>query len=178
MPENLTKRYFDLSAGLLYYSRTVFAGVAVKHFNTPVNYYIQNKSDSVNKGLPVRFTAQLGGEVRMSPDDVYHHRFYSPALLYAYQSGLHQLTFNNYFDLGGFFGGMGYRFNFSNSDAIIFSVGAGKEMFKIGYSFDYTVSKLGINTGGTHELGITINFEKSRFANKNYRFSDCFNQFR
>lgn len=178
MPEDLTKRYFDLSAGLLYYSRSVYIGIAIKHANTPDNYYFNQNSDGVNKGLPMRFTAQIGGEIQMFPDDVYHKSFYSPGLLYVFQSGLHQLTFNNYFDLGGFFGGLGYRFNITNSDAVIFSAGVTKEMFKIGYSFDYTISGLGINTGGSHELGITVNFEKSTLFRKEYRYSDCFNLFR
>lgn len=177
-PEDLTKRYFDLSAGVLYYSRSIFLGVAIKHANTPVDYYFDQNSDAVNKGLPMRFTAQIGGEVQLTPDDIYHKRFFSPGLLYVYQSGLHQLTVNNYFDLGGFFGGLGYRYNFTNSDAVLFTAGVTKEMFKIGYSFDYTISRLGINTGGSHELGITVNFEKSTLFRKQFRYSDCFNLFR
>lgn len=178
IPYNLTKKYFDISAGLLYYSKKIFAGVAIKHANTPANYYFENLNDAVNKGLPVRLTAQIGGEIRLFPGDSYHHRFYSPAFLYAFQSGMHQFAFNNYIDLGGFFGNIGFRHNFTNSDAVIIGAGLSKNIFKIGYSFDYTVSKLGINTGGSHELGITINLENTRLSAKEYRYSDCFGQFR
>ena len=177
-PNDLTKGYLDLSAGLLFYSQKFFAGLAVKHANTPINYYFQNENDNVNRGLPVRFSAQAGGELKIFSDNIYVKRFYSPILIYVYQSGLHQLTFNNYIDLNGIFGGLGYRYNFSNSDALLFTIGVEKEFLKIAYSFDYTVSKLGINTGGSHEIGISINLENSSIRKKEFRYSDCFNLFR
>jgi len=177
-PDGLTRSYIDLSAGVLYYSRSIYIGVGIKHANTPVNYYFENASDNVNRGLPMRFTAHVGGEMDLFPDNAYNHRFYSPGLLYAYQGGLHQITLNNYIDFGGFFGGLGYRYNISNSDAVLFTAGVSKDIFKIAYSFDYTISSLGISTGGSHELGIIVNFEKSPLFPKEYRHSDCFNLFR
>lgn len=176
-PENLTVNYADLSAGLLYNTEMFYVGVAVKHANSPKNFYFSTQ-DNVNKGLPVRFSVQLGGEIDITYDNVYLKRYYAPSILYVSQSGLNQLVFNNFIDLGLIFAGIGYRHDFSNSDAVLFSVGVSKEMFKIGYSFDYTVSKLSISSGGSHEIGVTINFDKSTLFEKPYRYSDCFNMYR
>jgi len=176
-PDNLTVNYVDLSAGILYYSKELFFGVAVKHANTPIDYYNKSKSN-VNKGLPVRFTAQIGAEIDLFPSYSKINSFYSPSLLFVSQSGLNQLVLNNYFDLGSVFANLGYRYNIVNSDALLLSVGVNKQMFKIAYSFDYTVSSLSIGSGGSHEIGITINFDESTLFEKPYRYSDCFDMFR
>jgi len=176
-PTDLTKNYMDISAGILFYSRQLYFGVAVKHANSPADYYNTNQS-KVNKGLPVRFTAQVGGEFDMFPNYGGKRKYYTPSLLFVGQSGLYQFVFNNYFDLGAVFAGIGYRWNIVNSDAVLFSVGMVKDMFKISYSFDYTVSRLSIGSGGSHELGVTINFDQSTLFKAPYRYSDCFNMFR
>ncbi len=176
-PDNLNVNYLDLSAGLLYYSELFYVGLGVKHVNTPENYYFSTQ-DNVNRGLPVRFAFQLGFEFDILANNVYKHRFFSPSILFASQSGLNQLVFNNFIDLGSIFAGLGYRYDFTNPDAALFSIGVSKEIFKIGYSYDYTVSKLSISSGGSHEIGITINFDKSTLFKEPYRYSDCFNMYR
>ncbi len=176
-PDDLTVGYLDISAGILFYSKELYFGIAVKHANTPVDYY-NNKQNTVNAGLPVRVTAQIGGEFDMFPNYGGERKYYTPSLLFAGQSGLYQIVFDNHIDLGAIFAGIGYRWNIVNSDAVLFSVGMSKEMFKISYSFDYTVSKLGIGSGGSHEVGVSINFDKSTLFKAPYRYSDCFNMFR
>ncbi len=176
-PDDLTVNYMDISAGVLLYSKQFYAGIAVKHANSPIDYY--NKQQSiVNNGLPVRLTAHIGGEFDMFPRYGGNRKYYNPSVLFVGQSGLYQFVFNNYFDLGAIFAGVGYRWNIVNSDAVLFMVGVSKEMFKISYSFDYTVSKLSIGSGGSHEIGVSINFDKSTLFKAPYRYSDCFNMFR
>jgi len=176
-PTDLNIGYFDMSAGVLYYSKKLFLGIAVKHANTPINYYRESQ-DIVNRGLPVRFTMQVGGEFQLYTSRYESKSFYSPSLLFASQSGLYQLVFNNFIDFGSIFASFGYRYNKVNSDAVLFSVGVNKQMFKIAYSFDYTISSLSIGSGGSHEIGITINFDKSTLFNAPFKYSDCFNMFR
>jgi hypothetical protein len=51
---------------------------------------------------------------------------------------------------------------FPNNEAIIFSVGVTTNNFNIGYSFDYTISELGIEAGGAHEFSLSyfLDFNK------------------
>ena len=176
-PESLTRDYLDMSAGLLFYSETLYLGIAVKHANTPEDFY-SSDNNNVTKGLPVRFAAQIGAEFNISKRDIYHYRFYSPQVMYVYQSGLQQLVLHNSIDFGLIFAGIGYRYDFVNHDAVLFSLGVKKDMLKISYSFDYTVSALTISTGGSHEIGVSINFDKSTLFKAPLRYSDCFNMFR
>ncbi len=176
VPGNLSVNYPDLSAGLLYYSKQIYFGVGVKHANSPEVYYGSN--DVVNNGLPVRYSVIVGGEKDLSDFVSNTRAFYSPGILYVNQAGQSQLTFHNYLNIGSIFANIGYRYDIVNSDAIIFGVGFSKDLIKIAYSFDYTISKLGISSGGAHELGIMLNFDKSTLFDAPFRYSDCFNMFR
>ena len=50
--------------------------------------------------------------------------------------------------------GVWYRNGLENSDAFIFMLGFQQETYKIGYSYDITVSKLANNTAGSHEISL------------------------
>ncbi len=177
MPNDLSVNYPDLSAGLLYYSKQIYFGIGVKHANSPAVYYYDENS-SVNSGLPVRFSVILGGERDLSDFVSNAGVFYSPGILYVNQAGLSQLTFHNYVNFGSIFASVGYRYNVVNSDAVLFSIGFNKGIVKVAYSFDYTISGLGIFSGGAHELGVMLNFDKSTLFDAPFRYSDCFNMFR
>ncbi len=177
VPGNLSVNYLDLSAGLLYYSKQIYFGVGVKHVNSPSVYYYDDNY-SVNQGLPVRFSVIFGGEKDLSDFTSNLDFFYSPSVLYVNQAGQSQLVFHNYINFGSIFASVGYRYDIVNSDAILLGIGFGKDIIKIGYSFDYTISKLGLATGGSHELGVMLNFDKSTLFHAPFRYSDCFNMFR
>ncbi len=177
IPSNLSVNYLDLSVGLLYYSKQIYFGVGVKHANSPEVYYYGD-NHLVNNGLPVRFSAAVGIEKDLSDFVLNSNAFYSPSILYVNQAGMSQLTLNNYISFGSIFASVGYRYDIVNSDAILFGVGFNKGIVKVAYSFDYTISNLGISSGGAHELGVMFNFDKSTLFDAPFRYSDCFNMFR
>jgi len=64
-----------------------------------------------------------------------------------------------YLGFGSFFAGGWFRYSSSNPDAAIGLVGFQKDAFKFGYSYDFTVSGLIGNSGGTHEFSMVLNFD-------------------
>jgi hypothetical protein len=78
----------------------------------------------------------------------------SPNIVYHQQGEFHQLNAGMQVNLYPFVGGLWMRHNFGNPDVVILLLGFQQENYKIGYSFDYTVSKLGIQTGGAHEVSV------------------------
>jgi hypothetical protein len=72
-------------------------------------------------------------------------------------------------------GGLWFRHTFGNSDAIIVLAGYEMKFFKIVYSYDLTVSKLGTNTGGAHEISLIFNFENKK---KYQDYNNCLKLFR
>jgi hypothetical protein len=72
--------------------------------------------------------------------------------------------------------GLGYRNVINNSDAVIGYLGVKKGKFRIGYSYDYTISQLANKTGGTHELSFTFNWtgdDNSLNPKKNKGYVPC-----
>ena len=58
-----------------------------------------------------------------------------------------------------FLAGGKYRYVFENADAIIPFVGYRNENFKISYSYDVTISKLGVGkSAGAHEIAMELRF--------------------
>ena len=51
-------------------------------------------------------------------------------------------------------------------DAIAFLIGYKIEQFSIGYSYDFTISKLLTSTGGSHEISLIYEFTTTRKKKK------------
>ena len=176
-PDNLTLFYPDISVGILYYSPDFYAGISIAHGNTPDDDFLNTGiNDAI--GLSNRYTAQIGAQFSLPYTFLHKTTFLSPSLLYARQANLNQINGNLILDMGTIYAGVGYRYVFENPDAVIMSVGFQNGLYKIGYSYDLTVSKLTTGSGGSHELGLIINFDHSEWFEKPNRYSDCFEVFR
>lgn len=173
-PENTSINYFDFTAGMMLYNDVFYGGLTLTHLNTPNESFL-NLNDNLNNGLPLRFSTHAGAQFNLpSVRKRKVSSFISPNFLYTRQGNFQQLNAGAYAAFGPVFGGLWYRTTFTNADAAIFLVGIRKDVFKIGYSYDYTISGLAGDTGGTHELSFSINFIQDRTPDLN----DCFQMFR
>lgn len=173
-PEKLNTTYFDISAGLLAYSKMFYGGISMKHLNTP-NESLLGINDNLNTGLPMRFTVHGGMQINLVEGNKRKpSAFISPNIMFIKQGDFGQLNAGAYASRGAVFAGVWYRHAFTNPDAVIFLAGLQKGIFKFGYSYDVTVSGLAGYTGGSHEISITLNFERDRGVD----YSDCFQLFR
>ena len=89
----------------------------------------------------------------------------TPTVNYKQQGQFKQLDLGMYFTLEPILVGLWYRglpidgfSNTKNSEAIITMLGFNAVNTTFGYSFDYTISDLGIGSGGAHEISITYVF--------------------
>jgi len=176
-PESTTRRYFDLSMGMMIYSARYYGGLSIKHLNTP-DYSFYNSDLDLAGGLPVRLSVHGGYQINIDPSlrrtwDAY----IAPNFMYVRQSELSQLNAGAIAGFRTFFIGGWYRHAFGNADAIIFSAGTSIGKIKVSYSYDFTISKLSINnTRGAHEVGIIYNFAPEK--DKKSDISNCFSIFR
>ena len=175
-PDRTAKNVMDISFGTLFYTSKFYAGVSWKHLNQP-NVNILNIRDNQNTfvGLPLRWSIHLGGQFDLD-NNLSKKTFISPNVLFVKQGPFKQLNAGAYIGFNTFFAGTWYRHTFGNADAVIASVGAFSNGVKLSYSFDYTISKLGIVNGGSHEFGILINLDNVVEAPSKY--NDCFELFR
>lgn len=180
-PDNLTNTKFDASAGLLVYGGNFYGGVAFKHLNTPDESLLQ-VNDNLNVGLPMRTTIHGGAEFNLFGDN---NRgapaFISPNVMYIKQADFKQINAGAYAGFGRVYAGVWYRHTFGNADAAIALVGFKEGILRIGYSYDMTVSRLAqYNSGGAHEISLSINFDESESVKRkrrNSRYLDCFKMF-
>jgi type IX secretion system PorP/SprF family membrane protein len=150
VPRGGSRGFFDASAGIVGYSKSFFFGFAAHHLNTPNESMIIGDSP-----LPMRFTGHMGAELQLGQKSKYSNgTSIMPNVIYQYQNGFQELSVGTYVKYGAFNVGVWYR----NRDAFIMTIGVNTGKFKLGYSYDVTVSKLNNGvSGGSHELSLGLN---------------------
>lgn len=180
---NLNASFVDISAGGIFYSRNLYLGFAAHHINEP-DQSILELSDTPSN-LPMRVSIHGGykitiGKGPLRKDLTYTHaeRSITPVFQYKSQGPFDILDVGAYLHLEPVNLGVWYRgyplkkFTSTNAvgdpqvfpqnEALIFSIGVTTSDFNIGYSYDYTLSELGVASGGAHEFSISyyLNFKK------------------
>ena len=126
--------FFDVSAGMVGFTKNFYFGVAAHHLNRPDESMILGDSR-----LPIRVTGHMGANIKLGQRGRYSSTtFLSPNIIYQYQNGFQELNIGAYLKYESFTIGAWYR----NRDAFIISLGISTDKFRIGYSYDLTVSKL------------------------------------
>jgi type IX secretion system PorP/SprF family membrane protein len=150
VPRGGTRGFFDASAGFVLFNKSFFVGAAFHHANTPNESMIVGVSQ-----LPMRITGHMGAEIQLGKKSKYSNATsIMPNVIYQYQNGFQELSIGTYFKYGAFTMGVWYR----NRDAFIMTAGINTGRFKLGYSYDVTVSKLNNGvTRGSHEISMGIN---------------------
>ncbi|MFZ6011643.1 MAG: type IX secretion system membrane protein PorP/SprF [Bacteroidota bacterium] len=164
---NFSKTFLDLSAGGVFFTKVAWLGVAANHLNKPNQSIVDEKSP-----LPVKLSVHGGFKFFMKPgvvgSGVYARkgeRSIAPAIQYRHQGSFDQMDLGLYFTfeplvLGTWYRGVPFKKlnNFVNNESIVLLLGfmklGAKDAINIGYSFDYTISKLGASSGGAHEFSL------------------------
>ena len=155
-----SKAYFDASAGVLFYTKLMWAGISFYHLNTPNESLLGQDATST---LPIKYSIHSGYKFVLNPEekDVTKQRTLSPAFNYRGQLEFDQLDIGCYYTENSFNVGLWYRGipgykpykpGYSNNDAIAVIVGFKTDRFSIGYSYDFTISKLTMRSHGANEI--------------------------
>lgn len=173
---NPSINYFDMSLGMMMRGEYWHAGFAVKHLNNPNEAFYNSQATGAN--LPMRISVHAGGEIPLNKRNKKQAQtFLCPNALFTKQREFSQLNFGAHVEHQNLIGGLWFRHTFGNSDAVIISAGFTKGIFKLGYSYDLTVSKLSPNSGGTHEVSLILSFEDKTRKQKT-RYNDCLKIFK
>jgi type IX secretion system PorP/SprF family membrane protein len=176
-----SRSFVDFSAGVLAYSSKIYGGIAANHLTQPDEAFIVEGSSE----LPMKVTAHVGAMLPIGNSGGYSFTYnrddgtyISPNILYQQQAGFNQLNLGVYILKSPIVGGLWYRGNFGkdsfiSSESFIVLLGVQKGLFKFGYSYDVTVSKLTNNaTAGSHEVSFGLQFE-CRPKRKRFRTISC-----
>ena len=149
------KFYPDFAVGLVGQHRKAFWGASVHHLNRPD----ESITEGDQKGkLPIKITIHGGVRTRQLHHGLLSREFtLSPNILYQQQGSFKQLNLGIYMIEKSFLFGGWFRNNIDvRPDALIALIGFAREKFQIGYSFDYTLSKLSNYSHGSHEVSLTF----------------------
>lgn len=162
-----SKGFVDLGAGGVFYTRVAWLGVSAHHINKPNQSLIGETSR-----LPVKYSIHGGFKYYMKPGVVASQGVYreaersiAPAFQYRHQGEFDQMDLGLYFTfeplvLGTWYRGVPFKNidGFVNNESIVLLLGfvklGAKDALNLGYSFDYTISKLGPGSGGAHEFSL------------------------
>ena len=155
-PDNPRVGVPDFGAGIfLSYDNLVYGGFAVDHLSQPdIGFY----SDMTSR-LYMKFTAHAGAVIPLKGGSDEEREFsISPNILYQQQFRFHQLNIGLYLTIDPFVGGLWFRHNFENPDAVIPMLGIHYKSLRVSYSYDITVSNLKGASGGAHEVSASWQF--------------------
>lgn len=147
----------DFSVGGLAFSEDMYFGITAKHLTQPNIIFMQGAQ------WPMKLTAHFGWKkplntrgLRSKEDKSY----ISPNLIYSKQGEFQQANIGLYVYNDPVSIGFWYRHAFNYSDAIAISLGINTGQYRIGYSYDFTISSLGNNqSAGAHEISLGINLK-------------------
>lgn len=152
------KGYADMATGIVAgYREKYYMGLAIHHLNEPD---ITLWSAGYER-LPMKITAHFGAIIDITNGIKSDYRgkswAISPNVLYQQQGNQQQVNAGVYLMQGILTGGVWYRHNLSNPDAIIFMCGIRHQSWRFGYSYDRSLGFLSNKSSGAHEISIGWN---------------------
>jgi len=159
--------FVDAAVSTLFHNEVAWMGLTADHLLTPNHSLF---SDIASQPLLI----MVYGGMRFYFEKSTHRRKKNDAnisvsALYKNQMGYDQMDIGLYYRKSGLTAGLWYRGmpvvlkslqkSYSNIDAVIFVLGYKINGLGIGYSYDFTVSKLINNTGGSHEISLMYDFD-------------------
>jgi len=172
-PQATSTNTGDMSAGAVFFTEKLYVGFAVNNMLMHHDNFTADNSVTTPLNFVVHFGANL--PIKHSKEQWYNI-WVSPNVLLVNQGHAYQAEATFLSGISFVYFGLGYRNVIYNSDAVIGYIGVKKGKFRVGYSYDYTISKLANKTGGTHELSFTFNWtgdDNSLNPKKNKGYVPC-----
>jgi len=163
----------DFSTSLLTYSGKFWLGASVDHLLKPNQslYFYEEEAGNPAK-IPIKYSF-FGGVKFVRPEHLLRPipTSIQLAFIYKQQQQFRQLDLGVYWYHSPLIAGLWYRGiplykEVFNRDAFTVLVGIKTREMSIGYSYDFTVSKLITSTGGSHEISISYAFKTKPIKHK------------
>lgn len=156
-----SNNFADFAAGFMAFGKAnnnvdYYFGFASHHITRPDQGFITESR------LPMKITANVGAAIPLNQFGTYRTTsksrskkaaVLSPNILFQKQQDFTQINYGVYVAKGPIVGGLWLRQSTQNVDSFIILLGLEQETWKVGYSYDVTVSDLNnSNTQGAHEF--------------------------
>lgn len=160
----------NFAAGVLFYDETFYLGLAAHHLNRPRESFFEDRR------LAVKYTAHFGMTIlpgRTSANRAAQEAFsVSPNVIFQSQAGRMRINYGAYLSLHPLVVGAWLRQNLDRANALIFLLGINHGNYRVGYSYDYSLSGFSAGIQGAHEISISLNLNCDT-KNMKYRILNC-----
>lgn len=147
----------NFGAGVIGFSKSFYGGFSAHNLFEPAQAFYVGSSNPI----PRRYTAHAGLVIPIVRDRNERNQVnLYPNVIFKTQRQFNQVNLGMYMSKGSYVGGVYYRQNSVNSDAVIILVGIKAPKIKIGYSYDATVSKAKTGATNSHEVSVAFELKK------------------
>ena len=158
------KTYLDFATGGVLYTKDFWIGYSFDHLNRPNQSFVDQDTR-----LPIKYTGQGGYRYVIKEDTKGNpEQDITAVFIYKGQQDWDQVDIGAYYKfkmmmIGIWYRGLPgikqYKAGYSNNDAMVVMIGLQlQDFFHLGYSYDATISKLGIGSQGSHEVSLIYEF--------------------
>lgn len=169
----VTSWNYDFSVGVAGDYENFYGGIAVHHILEPV----EARYAGTKAYIPRKYTVHLGADFNLFK----WYRFkevllFSPNVIYIQQGEFNQLNLGAYLSRYRLVAGLWFRDNLSlNSHTFIITVGYQDDVFRIGYSYDFSIMDYGLRglPSSSHEVTLGWNFEYKNKYRRKFRYIKC-----
>jgi type IX secretion system PorP/SprF family membrane protein len=163
----------DFSSSILTYSTKFWLGMSVDHLLKPNQSLYLYEGDEANQGkIPIKY-AVFGGVKFVRPEKLLRPKptTIQLAFIFKQQEQYKQLDLGVYWFHSPFVAGIWYRGipfykEVFNRDAFTLLLGFKTGDLNLGYSYDFTISRLISKTGGAHEVSVSYVFKTRPLKHK------------
>lgn len=170
LPMDRGGRYLDLAAGALVYSRSNWGGISFFHINKPNESF-----GGTDATLPLRYSVHGGRQIKIRDNNRRSNIDVNLAFNYQGQDNFDQLDLGFYYSKSALLVGLWYRGlpgvksyqkGYQNNDAVMallgYEIEKERSSFRIGYSYDFTMSRLATNSAGAHEISVIYEYARKK----------------
>lgn len=163
--ENFDNTYFNVGTGLFYYTDKYYVAASVPHMLKTKHLKIRESGNDMHFGeetqhffVAAGYVFQLNENLKFKPHAMVKGAFDGPV---SVDASANLLLFDK-FELGGT-----YRIDDSFGGLVNFQIVPG---LRIGYAYDHTVSKLKVDSKGSHEFMLLFDLIPSKKVSVSPRF--------
>lgn len=156
--------YLDLGFGVMYANPDFWFGISGHHLNNPK---MQNSTYSEFEFLPIKYGVQVGWQKELGSAGYWSNdreRYFSVMANFKTQGVFSQLDLSTQTKYDSFIFGLGFRgmmtqSELRNYDSLIGLFGVSLQNgVVLGYSYDWMISQVAVNTKGSHEFSLRYQF--------------------
>ena len=158
-PGNSSVYDIDVSSSILVYTDNIWFGTSWDHMLRPTTSFFNDQTR-----MPYKFSAYGGvrkvirGFLMSKIEESVTGAFYYRQQGTYRQADVGLYWFREPISFGVWFRGIPFTKPYTKVDALAFMVGYRLEQISFAYSYDFTISRLGVGSGGSHEVSLIYEF--------------------